>query len=112
MNYLNSLNSMLHVLSVIQWVRNGFIPERKAGTRGYDWENGRLWSFDVETFRKVCLFLFSLTVYFLYFLSFFCLVLFALLAVWIIFSVQARSLPLPHEPCDPQLAFRLIPINP
>jgi hypothetical protein len=29
------------------------IPERKAGTRGYDWENGKFWSFDVETFRKV-----------------------------------------------------------
>jgi len=32
--------------------RNGLIPERKAGTRGYDWESGRFWSFDVETFRK------------------------------------------------------------
>ncbi len=33
--------------------RNGLIPERKAGTRGYDWENGKFWSFDVETFVKV-----------------------------------------------------------
>jgi hypothetical protein len=35
------------------WNRNGLIPERKAGTRGYDWENGQRWSFDVETFIKV-----------------------------------------------------------
>ena len=33
--------------------RNGLIPERKARTRGYDWQEGRRWTFDLETYAKV-----------------------------------------------------------
>ena len=33
--------------------RNGLIPERKARTRGYDWQEGRRWKFDTETYVKV-----------------------------------------------------------
>ena len=33
--------------------RNGLIPERKARTRGYDWQQGRHWVFNVDTYAKV-----------------------------------------------------------
>ena len=34
--------------------RSGLIPERKPKTRGYDWDGGRVWTFDRATYAKVC----------------------------------------------------------
>ncbi len=42
-----------HTRRPLPHLRSGLIPEHKAKTRGYDWDGGRVWTFDPETYLKV-----------------------------------------------------------